>query len=223
MKLFVIPDIHGCLGELTYVLSFIEFRMEADEKIIFLGDYIHGGEDSLGVLDCIINLQNKYGSERVVALLGNHEEWVLKGYSSIESIQADSFSDVDDRYLYWLENLPRFYQESNTIFVHAGIDESLGPDWDYTDDYTLTNKYPADIGKIEGLEFKVVAGHISTSEISGDDRFSEIYFDGYSHFYLDGDVLKNELNVMMIVTGEVEDEYYELRENSEYRIGKYEG
>lgn len=224
MNIFVIPDIHGMLGELQYVYSFLEEEiLEEETKLVLLGDYIHGGEDSKGVLDFIINLQDEYGSDKIIALLGNHEEFVSKGYSSIEEMHLTS-EDIDDKYLYWIENLPRFYQEGNTIFCHAGIDEELGEDWDYTDDYTFTNKYPHQIGKIEGLEFKVVAGHIHTSEIAEDPLYDGIYYDGSSHIYLDGDVIQSgKLNMLLVEIGENEDKYYEVTENGKYPIIKYLG
>lgn len=45
--------------------------------LILLGDYVHGGENNRGVLDKIMRLQRQYGSDKVVALLGNHDEWVV--------------------------------------------------------------------------------------------------------------------------------------------------
>ncbi|MFL8888505.1 metallophosphoesterase [Helcococcus kunzii] len=222
MRIFVIPDIHGMLGELQYIYSFLsEKLLEDDTKLLFLGDYIHGGEDSKGVIDFVIRLQEQYGRDKIIALLGNHEEFVMKGYSSIEEMQLSS-EEVEDRYLYWIESLPRFYQEGNTIFCHAGIDETLQADWDYTDDYTFTNKYPHELGKIEGLDFKVVSGHIHTSEIAEDSSFDGIYYDGYSHIYLDGDVLRTgKLNILLVETGEYEDKYFEVIENRVYPIIEY--
>ena len=51
--------------------------------------------------------------------------------------------------------------EENTIFVHAGIDEEAGDMWEWeTSEDVFTSKYPAETGKIEGLDMKVVAGHV---------------------------------------------------------------
>lgn len=47
--------------------------------LILMGDYIHGGSDNYGVLDKIMKLQDQYGSDKVLALMGNHEEFVLQG------------------------------------------------------------------------------------------------------------------------------------------------
>ena len=80
MKLYVISDIHGCLNEFEYALSLID--LSEDNKLIMLGDYIHG-KDGYGVLDKIMIMQKEYGEDKVVALLGNHEDMVLDGICSI--------------------------------------------------------------------------------------------------------------------------------------------
>ena len=84
MKIYCISDIHGCLWEFEEALSLIlEHLNEEDTKLILLGDYIHGGGEDYEVLDRVMSLQekyNKYGDEKVIALRGNHEDFVL-GYS----------------------------------------------------------------------------------------------------------------------------------------------
>lgn len=131
MKIYVIPDVHGDLSILKYVMLSIIKELGSDNvKIIFLGDYIHGGQDSIGVIDYIMDLQEKWGRSKIIALLGNHEEFVLKGYSFIEDITPTGPYEIDDKYIDWLKRLPRYYKESNTIFVHAGIDEELGEYWE---------------------------------------------------------------------------------------------
>ena len=92
-----------------------------------------------------------------------------------------------------MRNLSRYYSEGNTIFVHAGIDEEAEDLWEWgTDDYAFTEKYPAQTGRFYN-DMKIIAGHIGTAEISGDPRFHDIYFDGESHYYIDGTV-SNQMN-----------------------------
>ena len=84
MKIFCMSDIHGCLAEFEDALSLvIEHLEEKETMLILMGDYIHGGADNYGVLDKIMKLQNQYGSDKVLALMGNHEEFVLWGESTI--------------------------------------------------------------------------------------------------------------------------------------------
>ena len=143
--IYAMSDIHGCLDAFEYALSLVDFS--GDSKLILLGDYVHG-PDSYGVLKKIIQLQNKYGSDKVIALLGNHEEMACDGRWPIGGNgDADTYAhpEEDNRYLMWMQTLPRYYAEGNTIFVHAGIEEEAEDLWEWgTDDFTFTEKYPAD-------------------------------------------------------------------------------
>lgn len=229
MKIYCISDVHGFLAEFEEALSLvIEHLEEPDTKLCLMGDYIHGGADNYGVLDKIISLQNRYGEDKIIVLLGNHEEFVLTGYSSINSMsmiednEYDDGDDQDDKYICWLENLPRYYTEGNTIFVHAGIDEDAGDMWEWgTSDEIFVSKYPAETGKIEGLEMKVVAGHVGTAEISGDPRFHDIYYDGESHYYIDGTVIDSGVIPVLLVDTE-EDKYYQVTEGGNYLVFPYD-
>ena len=228
MKIYCISDIHGFLAEFEEALSLvIEHLEEPDTKLCLMGDYIHGGADNYGVLDKIISLQNRYGEDKIIVLLGNHEEFVLTGYSSINSMsmiednEYDDADDQDDKYICWLENLPRYYTEGNTIFVHAGIDEDAGDMWEWgTSDEIFVSKYPAETGKIEGLEMKVVAGHVGTAEISGDPRFHDIYYDGDSHYYIDGTVMDSGIIPVLLVDTD-ENKYYQVTEGGNNLISPY--
>lgn len=227
MKLYCMSDIHGCLEEFEEALSLVTEHLEEDDvKLILLGDYIHGGADNRGVLDKVMSLQYRYGADKVVALMGNHEEFVLLGDSSIDCL-IKAFADVydggkDDGYIRWMKDLPRYYAEGNTIFVHAGIDEGAGDLWEWgTGDEVFTGKYPAETGQIEGLDMKVVAGHIGTAEIAGDPGFHDIYYDGASHYYIDGTVLESGRIPVLMVDTET-DTYYRVTEGGTWLILPYE-
>ncbi len=226
MRIFCMSDIHGCLWEFEEALTLVlENLEEPDTMLLLLGDYVHGGPDSCGVLDRIMELQLKYGSEKVVALLGNHEEWVLFGYADADftdSMQNDDAKLQEDKYIRFLSKLPLFYKKGNTIFVHAGIDEEAGDWWEWgTSDEIFTGKYPAETGKIEGVEQKVVAGHVGTAEIAKDPAFHDIYYDGASHYYIDGTVLQSGvIPVLMVDTKE--DKYYKVTDHGFNEVVPYE-
>ena len=118
--------------------------------------------------------------------------------------------------------LPHYFTQGNTIFVHAGIDEDAGELWEWaTADDLLLSKYPAETGKVENLDMKIVAGHIYTSEISGDRSFHDIYYDGASHYYVDGNVLTTgALNILMVDTET--DRYYRVTEAGNWTILPYD-
>lgn len=133
-------------------LQLVDFSGE--NKLLLLGDYIHGG-DNYGVLDRIIALQRKYGTDKVIALRGNHEDMAIEGSCRISENKTERSHNIDydeddrdDEYISWMENLPVYYVEGNTIFCHSGIDEEAKDFWEYgTDEYTFTGKYPAQTGK----------------------------------------------------------------------------
>lgn len=203
-------DLHGCYYEFEDALDLVEEHLgEKDTMLCLLGDYIHGGDGSYEVLDRIMSLQKRYGKDKIIALMGNHEDLVLTGFSSINS-ENDEPREDDDKYINWISNLPTHFTYGNTIFVHAGIDEEAGEDWEWgTSDETFTSKYPADLGKVEGLDKKIVAGHIGTYSISNDPNFNDIYYDGQSHFYIDGTVIKTGVIPVLLVDTD-KDKYYKV-------------
>lgn len=229
MKIYCMSDIHGCLAEFEEALSLVtEHLEEPDTMLCLMGDYIHGGADNYGVLDKIMKLQYQYGTDKVIALMGNHEDFVLLGGSTINymtrSFEDESGNDDgdDDKYLRWMRNLPKYYTEGNTIFVHAGIDEEAGDMWEWgTSDDIFVGKYPAETGHIEGLDMKVVAGHVGTAEIAGDPRYHDIFFDGESHYYIDGTVLDSGIIPVLLVDTD-EDKYYKVTESGNWLVLPYE-
>ena len=229
MKIYCMSDIHGCLAEFEEALTLVlEYLDEEDTKLLLLGDYVHGGSDNIGVLEKIMKLQQQYGQDKVMALMGNHEEFILIGDSTVNHM-IKTFDDEwmndegdEDKYVAWISNLPRYYTEGNTIFVHAGIDEEAGDMWEWgTSEEIFTSKYPAETGKIDNLDMKVVAGHVGTAELSGDPWFHDIYYDGESHYYIDGTVLDSGMIPVLMVDTE-QDKYYRVTETGNWLILPYE-
>lgn len=228
MKIYAMSDIHGCMGEFEQALELVlDHLEEPDTMLVLLGDYVHGGSGGGEVLDRIMELQARYGRDKVVALLGNHEEMVIKGEASVdrmtrEYLEEPVYEEEDDEYIAWMEGLPRFYVEGNTIFVHAGIDEEAGDMWEWsTDDWTLTSRFPATTGSIPGLDAKVVAGHVYTSSIARDPDFHDIYYDGASHYYIDGDVLTSRYIPVLFVDTD-KDAYYRVTQGGAWKVLPYE-
>lgn len=223
MKVYAMSDIHGYLHEFEYALSKID--LSGENKLILLGDYIHG-PDSYGVIDRIMGLQEKYGTEKVIALLGNHEEMAINGAWNVGEAQFDIqglCNDNDDMYLNWMSKLPLYHVTENAIFVHAGIDEEAAAEgyWEWgTGEHFYTSKFPADTGKIHNFDMKIVAGHIGTNKISGNLNYHDIFFDGGSHYYIDGTVQKSgEIPVLMYDTDR--DKFYRVTDSGAWLILPY--
>ncbi len=107
----------------------------------------------------------------------------------------------------WMRSLPYYYETEKQIFVHAGIDEDAEEWWKLgtSNDY-FVNKYPATTGRF----YKdIIAGHIGTASISGDKNFHDIYYDGESHYFVDGTISVSE-KLPVLVYDEKADKYYSL-------------
>jgi serine/threonine protein phosphatase 1 len=72
-RTFVIGDVHGCIEELKELIG--SFRLVPEDTVIFAGDLIHKGPDSVAVLAYVASL-GEFCTVKVVA--GNHEEKQLR-------------------------------------------------------------------------------------------------------------------------------------------------
>lgn len=93
-SIYVIPEIHGSLSLLENIFNRIlplRTHKNQEDILIMLGDYIDFGENSKGVIDCLINVKKEFG-DRAIFLSGNHEELLLR------SLQSDA------NYSYWIAN-----------------------------------------------------------------------------------------------------------------------
>jgi len=220
MKVYAMSDIHGCLQEFEAALALVDLSND-DSMLILLGDYVHG-PDSYGVLKKIIELQKRYGQDRVVALIGNHEEMVIDGRWPIcGGYNGEIYDDreaEEDEHIEWMKSLPRYYATERQIFCHAGIDEDAEDMWEWgTDDYTFTEKYPAQIGH---FYMDIIAGHIGTAVISDNPSYHDIYFDGESHYYIDGTVLDSRVILVLMVDTET-NKYYKVTDSGNWLILPY--
>jgi serine/threonine protein phosphatase 1 len=75
-RTFAIGDIHGETGHLFKLLGCLP-SLDADDTIVFMGDYVDRGPRSKEVVDFIRKLP-KDTPARVVALRGNHEDGWLR-------------------------------------------------------------------------------------------------------------------------------------------------
>ncbi|MGC1497665.1 MAG: metallophosphoesterase family protein [Sulfitobacter sp.] len=96
--LYAIGDIHGQMAELDRVLALIENDGGKDAQIVFLGDYTDRGPDSRGVLDALINGQDK--GRNWTFIKGNHDrmfEWFMLDYPKHEAYLPIDLSWLDPR------------------------------------------------------------------------------------------------------------------------------
>lgn len=123
MSTYVIGDIHGCYNILMLLLKKINFCRYQD-KLIFVGDLVNRGYQSLEVLRFIKSLGD---SARVV--LGNHDLYLIYIiFNSLEYFFDSNHSmfsifDSPDKYdlIHWLCLQNIMIIEDDNIIVHAGI------------------------------------------------------------------------------------------------------
>jgi serine/threonine protein phosphatase 1 len=77
MATIAIGDIHGCLPALLDLLDRLRDEITADDRVVFLGDYIDRGPDTRGCIEAILAFRKTADAE-VLCLCGNHEDWLLR-------------------------------------------------------------------------------------------------------------------------------------------------
>lgn len=127
---------------------------------------------------------------------------------SLNTKAAQMILSANAELMKWLRKLPYFYETEKQIFVHAGIDEEAGDLWKLaTEEYLFVEKYPATKGKF----YKdIIAGHVSTEKASDIPGFHNVYFDGQSHYYIDGSVHASG-SVLILTYDETTGNYSELK------------
>jgi bis(5'-nucleosyl)-tetraphosphatase (symmetrical) len=116
--MWIIGDLQGCDDDLKRLLALLP----ADEPLLFLGDVVNRGPQSLQTLRHVRTLD-----ERAVTLLGNHDLHLLAVAAGIRRLHADDtlqeILDAPDRddLLDWLRTRPLAHYADGALFVHAGL------------------------------------------------------------------------------------------------------
>jgi bis(5'-nucleosyl)-tetraphosphatase (symmetrical) len=136
---FAIGDVQGCHDELRALVRDIGFSADRD-RLLFVGDLVNRGPDSLGVLRYVRSL----GANAVV-VLGNHDLHMLAvALGSRRKLKrGDTIEDVlaapdRDALFEWLLSLPLAHHEAkaNDLLVHGG----LVPQWSVDDALALSRE-----------------------------------------------------------------------------------
>jgi len=129
-KTFIIGDNHGCIDELQELMQ--QLAPAANDHIIFIGDLIDRGPDSLGVVREVVRWSNRFNVQLV---LGNHEEKFLRYVHHIKTASGlekemkgiDEFpnllSGLNDDELTFLHqsHYSLHIPDLNVLLVHAGV------------------------------------------------------------------------------------------------------
>jgi serine/threonine protein phosphatase 1 len=136
---FVVGDIHGCNETFSRLLDVI--GLSRTDTLYLLGDLVDRGPDSKGVIETIIQMLR--GGLDIRPIRGNHEEMLLLaertgvfedllewlhngGVATLRNYGVDHPKDIPSDHLAFLDGLPYYRMTSQYLFVHAGLDFSLG-------------------------------------------------------------------------------------------------
>jgi protein phosphatase len=127
----IIGDIHGDLNSLFDILKDIEyekFLASARNKMIFMGDYVDRGSQSIGVLYTVCYLKQKY-PHSIVLMRGNHEAPIEFPFSSHDlPLEIVKRYGETGKQIYIYRILPFFRLlilstliQSQALIVHGGV------------------------------------------------------------------------------------------------------
>ena len=131
MKTYVIGDLQGCAHEAEALLEKIAEDARGDARILFVGDLINRGPESLMALRRMKALSETSGG-RVEALLGNHDLHLLAvAVGAQRASKSDTLDDIlgapdRDELIAWLRQRPLAMFVDAHLCVHAGVP----PQWD---------------------------------------------------------------------------------------------
>ena len=98
-------------------------KLQKEDTLYLLGDYINKGPDSKGVIDFIFSLREEHFN--VFCLRGNHEQYLIDGLSytweeiafrnrggteTLESFNAATIHDIPEKYLHFIRGCHEWSQ-----------------------------------------------------------------------------------------------------------------
>lgn len=135
---FAIGDIHGGLKALKQLLDIVQ--ISAEDRMIFLGDYVDGWSQSAQTIDYLIQLST---TNNCIFIKGNHDVWCEKwllgeapdpnwiahnGTLTKKSYHHHSKSQLREHAAFFQQMKLYYIDEKNRLFVHAGFTSMHGPE-----------------------------------------------------------------------------------------------
>jgi diadenosine tetraphosphatase ApaH/serine/threonine PP2A family protein phosphatase len=127
MLIALFADIHGNREALTACLD--DARRAGAERTVFLGDLVGYGADPEWVVDRVAEMV----ADGAVAILGNHDEAVLRPSRDMNAVASTAIAWTRDRLSpaqrSFLAGLPLAVDDGDRLFVHASADAPAA--WTY--------------------------------------------------------------------------------------------
>ena len=134
----VIGDVHGCLPTLEALLS----QIPEDVPLIFIGDLINRGPESLKTLRCVVEM-----GDRAHLILGNHEMHLLASAAGAGKVnRRDTIEEIlnapdADDLVDWVRHQHLLLQWRQFTFVHAALD----PAWSVKEAVKLAHEVQSEL------------------------------------------------------------------------------
>lgn len=131
MTTYAIGDLQGCAHEAQLLVDRIFATAGNDAGILFVGDLINRGPDSLGALRRMKALSDA-SDGRIDALLGNHDLHLIavavgaQRLGKSDTLDAILAAPDRDELIDWLRRRPLAMCVQDHLLVHAGV----APQWD---------------------------------------------------------------------------------------------
>lgn len=134
-RTIIIGDVHGCSTELDDLLA--EIKPNDSDEIIFIGDLICKGPDSLGIWERYQKMRN------AKSIIGNHE-WSIReqylGNIGMRPSFREMKKEFGKKFKPFTKDIccwPSYINRRNFLAVHAGLRPDLPPS--QTDDFDLVS------------------------------------------------------------------------------------
>ena len=193
-RVLAVGDIHGMYEKLIMLMDKIKFDPEED-LLVFLGDYIDRGPDSVRCLQYVYDLQHVH-SDSVICLMGNHEVMMSSylmqkrtNYNTVIADYADSWlenggfetlqqlneldKDKREELVEWATNLPIRFQYQDFFFCHAGVDPNVP--LSVQNEFDMLWRRQQWWEQYKGVE-TIVVGHTPVQKIKKQARYAKPLF-----------------------------------------------
>lgn len=206
---------HGCAKTFRKLVLEV-IKLDKDDTLYLLGDYINKGPDSKGVIDFIFELQ--HSGYTLKCLRGNHEQYLLDGlnYSweeiaflnrggkeTLQSFGVDKVHQIPSTYLTFIQSLPFYFETENHLLIHAGLNFDL--DDPYKDDFSMLNIRNMVVDLKKTGNNKIIHGHVPHSYLDIEKELTfpdnHISIDGgcvYSHIHALNHLVALEINSLKL-------------------------
>ena len=179
---FVIPDIHGCARTFHALLHNV-IRLQPEDTLYLLGDYIDRGPRSKELLDEIIQLRRKGYS--IHPLRGNHEQMLLQsqdslsalslwlingGHTTLDSFGVEDVGEIPYGYRNFLLGLRSHIILDNFVLVHACLNFEIPDPFADTEAMLWARSCKVNPERIGGR--RIICGHTAVSRDSVEESLS---------------------------------------------------